>query len=89
MFFAFDREDLIDSKIERAVSRMQSVIELGRYLRDRNTIPSKYPLKEVVVIHPEQECMQDVRSLEKYILEVCHEFPSLLHPPLFLPSQGS
>ncbi|XP_072027331.1 isoleucine--tRNA ligase, cytoplasmic-like [Amphiura filiformis] len=63
------REDLIDSKIERAVSRMQSVIELGRYLRDRNTIPTKYPLKEVVIIHPEEECMQDVRSLEKYIVE--------------------
>ena len=52
------------------MGRMQSVIELGRVVRDRKTIPSKYPLKEVVVIHPDEECMEDVRSLEKYILEV-------------------
>ena len=35
------REVLIDVEIERAVSRMQSVIELGRVIRDRKTLPSK------------------------------------------------
>lgn len=38
MFF---REELIDKKTENAVSRMQSVIELGRVIRDRKTIPIK------------------------------------------------
>ncbi|KAK2534458.1 Iars [Columba livia] len=52
------REDLIDKKIESAVSCLQSVIELGRY-----------PLKEVVVIHQDPEALENVRSLEKYILE--------------------
>ena len=37
----FCREALIDVEIERAVSRMQSVIELGRVIRDRKTLPSK------------------------------------------------
>jgi hypothetical protein len=32
---------LIDIKIENAVSRMQVVIELGRVLRDRRTLPIK------------------------------------------------
>ncbi|XP_078008136.1 isoleucine--tRNA ligase, cytoplasmic isoform X2 [Phascolarctos cinereus] len=63
------REDLIDKKTESAVSRMQSVIELGRVIRDRRTIPIKYPLKEIVVIHQDPEALNDIRALEKYILE--------------------
>jgi len=63
------REDLIYEDVERAVARMQSVIDLGRVLRDRKTMPIKYPLPEVVVIHKDQQCLDDIRSLEKYILE--------------------
>jgi len=63
------REDLIYEDVERAVSRMQSVVDLGRVLRDRKTMPIKYPLPEVVVIHKDQQCLDDIRSLEKYILE--------------------
>ncbi|XP_066224460.1 isoleucine--tRNA ligase, cytoplasmic [Saccopteryx leptura] len=63
------REELIDKKIESAVSRMQSVIELGRVIRDRKTIPIKYPLKEIVVIHQDPEALNDIKSLEKYIIE--------------------
>lgn len=85
---------MIDKKIENAVSRMQSVIELGRVIRDRKTLPIKvgplhynvyssgsapsyvlfsllqYPLKEVVIIHQEAEALADIKSLDKYILEV-------------------
>ncbi|KAF6327443.1 hypothetical protein mRhiFer1_006627 [Rhinolophus ferrumequinum] len=63
------REELIDKKTESAVSRMQSVIELGRVIRDRKTLPIKYPLKEIVVIHQDPEALNDIRSLEKYIIE--------------------
>ena len=34
--------------------RMQSVIELGRVVRDRKTMPVKYPLPELIVIHKDQ-----------------------------------
>lgn len=61
--------DLVDKDIERAVQRMQSVIELGRVLRDRKTIPIKYPLPEMIVIHREETYLNDVKSLEKYVLE--------------------
>uniref|UniRef100_A0A8D1H296 isoleucine--tRNA ligase n=2 Tax=Sus scrofa TaxID=9823 RepID=A0A8D1H296_PIG len=63
------REELIDKKTESAVSRMQSVIELGRVIRDRKTIPIKYPLKEIVVIHQDPEALDEIKSLEKYIIE--------------------
>merc|ERR1719288_451356 len=63
------RQELIQENIERAVGRMQAVIDLGRVLRDRKTMPLKYPLPEVVVIHKEQECLEDIGSLEKYIQE--------------------
>ena len=63
------RSELIDVDIERAVNRMQAVIELGRVLRDRKTMPVKYPLPEVVVIHKDQQVLDDVESLKAYILD--------------------
>ncbi|XP_059505809.1 isoleucine--tRNA ligase, cytoplasmic isoform X2 [Stegostoma tigrinum] len=63
------RESVIDQRIERAVAQMQSVIDLGRVIRDRKTLPVKYPLKEVVVIHQDSEALKDIGALESYILE--------------------
>ena len=37
----FYRPDLIDESIESAVAQMQSVIELGRYIRDVKVMPTK------------------------------------------------
>lgn len=58
----------INKDIERAVSRMQSVIELGRVVRDRKTIPLKYPLPEVIVVHQDPQYIADILSLKEYIL---------------------
>jgi isoleucyl-tRNA synthetase len=58
---------LINEDIERAVSRMQSVIELGRVLRDRKTIPIKYPLPEVIIVHQDPQYISDVLSLKEYV----------------------
>ncbi|TKX20257.1 isoleucine--tRNA ligase-like protein 2 [Elsinoe australis] len=63
------RTELYSPETERRVSRMQSVIELGRLARDRRAISLKTPLKTLVVIHPSQEYLDDVRSLETYILD--------------------
>uniref|UniRef100_H2Z862 isoleucine--tRNA ligase n=1 Tax=Ciona savignyi TaxID=51511 RepID=H2Z862_CIOSA len=62
-------ESLISVKIEKAVSRMQSVIELARVIRDRKTMPTKYPLPEVVIIHKDPEYLDDVVSLSRYVTE--------------------
>jgi isoleucyl-tRNA synthetase len=57
----------INLPIERAVARMQAVVELGRVMRDRRTVPIKYPLTEVVVIHQQQEYLDDITSLQEFI----------------------
>jgi isoleucyl-tRNA synthetase len=63
------REELFDEAVERQVKRMQSVIELGRICRDRANKGLKIPLKTLVVIHPDQQYLDDVKSLENYICE--------------------
>ncbi|KAI2475905.1 isoleucyl-trna synthetase protein [Pyrenophora tritici-repentis] len=63
------REELFDESVERQVKRMQAVIELGRICRDRANKGLKIPLKTLVVIHPEQQYLDDVKSLENYICE--------------------
>jgi isoleucyl-tRNA synthetase len=60
--------EFIRLDIERAVSRMQAVVELGRVMRDRRNVPTKYPLPAVVVIHQDPEYLKDVLSLEAFIL---------------------
>ena len=63
------RAELINVEIERAVSYMQTIIDLGRIVRDRKTIPVKYPLPEIVVIHQDPAILQEIMSLKSYILE--------------------
>lgn len=63
------RKELFDEEVERRVGRMQRVIELGRVSRERRTIGLKQPLKTLVVIHPDETYLSDVRSLETYVRE--------------------
>ena len=63
------REELFDEVIERKFARMQKVIELTRVSRERKTIGLKTPLKSLVVIHRDQQYLDDVKSLENYITE--------------------
>jgi isoleucyl-tRNA synthetase len=63
------REELFNPVIERKVQRMQKVIELARYSREKRTVGLKQPLKSLVVIHHDAEYLEDVRSLEGYITE--------------------
>lgn len=63
------REELFDPVVERRVARMQKVIELARQSRERRTIGLKTPLKTLVVIHKDQQYLDDVKSLEGYVTE--------------------
>ncbi|KAF9314555.1 isoleucine--tRNA ligase [Podila horticola] len=63
------KEEYFDDDIERAMARMQAVIELGRTVRERKTISLKTPLKELVVIHPDPQYHADVKALESYIVD--------------------
>ena len=60
-------ENQINQEIERKVHNMQRVIELGRVIRDRKTLPLKYPLAKVVVISRDEHVTQDVEELGDYI----------------------
>ena len=55
--------------IERRVSRMQQVIELGRVIRDKKNLSLKTPLRELIVINPAKQYRDDITSLESYICE--------------------
>ena len=70
-FFRFPtvRAELFDTVVERRVSRMQKVIELGRLARERRTISLKTPLKTLVVLHQHQQYLDDVKTLERYVTE--------------------
>eukprot|EP01116_Phalansterium_solitarium_P017049 TRINITY_DN4111_c0_g1_i2.p1 TRINITY_DN4111_c0_g1~~TRINITY_DN4111_c0_g1_i2.p1 ORF type:complete len:1065 (+),score=428.48 TRINITY_DN4111_c0_g1_i2:171-3365(+) len=61
--------EALNDRIELAVSRMQSVIQLGRTARDRRTLPIKFPLTAVTVMHRDPEVLSDVLSLKSYILD--------------------
>lgn len=63
------RSELFDEDIERAVARMQTVIMLGRNIRESKMISLKTPLRELVVIHPDEQYRADLKSLENYIFE--------------------
>ncbi|CAB4374748.1 hypothetical protein RhiirA1_470972 [Rhizophagus irregularis] len=63
------REEYFDLEIERIVSRMQAVIEMGRYIREKNNIGLKTPLKELIVIHSDSQYHSDILSLKNYIIE--------------------
>ncbi|AGO14187.1 AaceriAER394Wp [[Ashbya] aceris (nom. inval.)] len=63
------KEHLFDDAIERAVGRMQTVIELGRNIREKKTISLKTPLKTLVILHSDQQYLDDIEALKKYIFE--------------------
>lgn len=85
-------ESLMDPVIERRVSRMQAVIELGRQARDRGKMPVKQRLSDLTVynvrvsrgltlsyVQSDQQYLDDVKSLESYVLDV----PKAVSAPSF------
>ncbi|XP_066590037.1 isoleucine--tRNA ligase, cytoplasmic [Prorops nasuta] len=63
------RQELINEKIENAISHLQTIIEVGRILRDRKNIPIKYPLPEIIVIHQDEKVLKEIMSVKEYILQ--------------------
>lgn len=63
------RKDFFDEKTERAVRRMQKVIELARNIREKYTIGLKTPLKSLVVLHHNPEYLSDIESLKSYVVD--------------------
>ena len=62
-------EKLLDDKIEKMMNNMISVIELGRKLREKNKISLKKPVAKLVIINYDEEFLNNVTTVEKYIVE--------------------
>lgn len=58
----------IQTTVEMPVIRMQHVIELGRVMRDRKTMPIKYSVSSVIVIHKDDQYLKDIQALEPFVL---------------------
>ncbi|QLL31708.1 hypothetical protein HG536_0B05730 [Torulaspora globosa] len=63
------RRELFDEAIEKSVARMQSVIDLGRNIREKKTISLKTPLKSLVILHSDKNYLKDIEDLKDYIVE--------------------
>jgi len=60
--------ELIDENVERRVSAMLQTVELTRTIRVNKEISVRYPLSELVVVNRNQQYLDDVKSLEPYVL---------------------
>lgn len=57
-------------RIEQSVARMMTIIDLARNIRERHNKPLKTPLREMVVVHPDAEFLDDIAGkLREYVLE--------------------
>ncbi|KAF5393385.1 hypothetical protein D9757_000718 [Collybiopsis confluens] len=67
LLFPEVKQEYFDVEIERQVARMQAVIELSRNIREKNNLSLKTPLKELLVFHPDEQYLADIRPLQRYI----------------------
>lgn len=59
-----------DERIEQSVARMMTVIDFARNIRERHNKPLKTPLREMVVVHPDADFLEDITGkLREYVLE--------------------
>ncbi|KAF3578212.1 hypothetical protein DY000_02033890 [Brassica cretica] len=65
-----EAEGTRDERIEQSVTRMMTIIDLARNIRERHKLPLKTPLKEITVVHPDAEFLDDITGkLREYVLE--------------------
>ncbi|EEF32620.1 isoleucine--tRNA ligase, cytoplasmic [Ricinus communis] len=59
-----------DERIEQSVSRMMTIIDLARNIRERHYKPLKSPLREMIVVHHDADFLDDIAGkLKEYVLE--------------------
>ncbi|KAL9377564.1 hypothetical protein Peur_028899 [Populus x canadensis] len=59
-----------DERIEQSVARMMTIIDLARNICERHNKPLKSPLREMIVVHPDVDFLDDIAGkLKEYVLE--------------------
>jgi isoleucyl-tRNA synthetase len=65
-----EKRQKADESIQKSVARMQKVIEIARLIRDRKSRPTKLPLKEMTIVHPDESFLADLTGdLQVYLTE--------------------
>lgn len=68
-----EEEQTGDEQLEHSVSRMQSVVELVRQLREKHTRAVKMPIKELTIVHEDEAFLHDITGeLREYVVEECN-----------------
>lgn len=60
-------EDAINTDIERAVSTMQTVVDIGRQAREKAGISLRIPIPSVTIVDSDTQVLDDIKSLEEYV----------------------
>ena len=60
---------LINKELESSVERMKQLVLMGRNLREKMKVRAKIPLKELTIIHREQEVLDSLKKLETYFVD--------------------
>eukprot|EP00211_Chloroparvula_japonica_P000221 CAMPEP_0119132324 /NCGR_PEP_ID=MMETSP1310-20130426/11776_1 /TAXON_ID=464262 /ORGANISM="Genus nov. species nov., Strain RCC2339" /LENGTH=1076 /DNA_ID=CAMNT_0007122951 /DNA_START=6 /DNA_END=3236 /DNA_ORIENTATION=- len=63
------QEDLFDAEVVEAVSILNDAIDLGRKIRERNTLPLKQPLSKMIVFLKSEEDLKLLDRVKGYIKE--------------------
>ncbi|KAK9085817.1 hypothetical protein Sjap_026228 [Stephania japonica] len=59
-----------DERIEQSVARMMTIIDLARNIRERHNKPLKTPLRDMIIVHPDSNFLEDIAGkLREYVLE--------------------
>ena len=69
LLFPTVKKEFFDEVIQRKVRRMTTILDLTRYLRDRESISFKVPLQDLIVVHKDQQYLDDINDFERYIKE--------------------
>ncbi|CAI5744746.1 unnamed protein product [Peronospora destructor] len=57
----------VDEEVEELMQNLQSVVEMGRVVRERRAISLKNPVKKVIVVSSNQKVLDGLRRLETYL----------------------
>ncbi|EPY33543.1 isoleucyl-tRNA synthetase [Angomonas deanei] len=68
----------LNPDLERAMGRMVNIVELVRVLRDRMVIPIKRPVRQIIIVHPDKDYLDDVATVVNYIKEEVNTFEVVL-----------
>lgn len=60
-------KDRIKPLLEKAVTRIQHVILLGRQKRNQEKLKTKIPVARLTIIHRDEELLSEIRRLESYL----------------------